>query len=237
MTLKDSAPPTAAALAYGKLRGDILRGVLVPLERLRVNDTSERYGCGASPVREALNRLAAEHLVVHSEQRGFAVAPISAAGLRDLTKARSMLMEIAMREAVLNDRRIAAGARWAITGDAGVRALVAWSMGWRPAQQAAGTDWLVPYLLDLMDDPYEAVRMVAARSLTRIPGFERGGFDPLARPDRRAESLSALRARVLPVPLPPEVAERTLYDTQGGRSDEVARLHTQRDDRPLILEE
>jgi GntR family transcriptional regulator, carbon starvation induced regulator len=102
MTAKEAAAPTAAALAYGKLRGDILRGVLVPLERLRVNDTSERYGCSAIPVREALNRLAAEHLVVHSEQRGFAVAPISAAGLRDLTKARSMLMEIAMREAVLN---------------------------------------------------------------------------------------------------------------------------------------
>jgi DNA-binding GntR family transcriptional regulator len=78
VTIKDSAP-TAAALAYGKLRGDILRGVLVPLERLRVNDTSERYGCGAIPVREALNRLAAE-----------------------LTKARGMLMDVAMREAVLN---------------------------------------------------------------------------------------------------------------------------------------
>ncbi len=102
MTIRETAPPTAAALAYGKLRGDILRGVLVPLERLRVNDTSERYGCGAIPIREALNRLAAEHLVVHSEQRGFAVAPISAEGLRDLAKARSMLVEVAMREAVLN---------------------------------------------------------------------------------------------------------------------------------------
>jgi len=137
-----------------------------------------------------------------------------------------------------DDRRIAAGARWAITGDAGVRALVAWSMGWAPAQQVAGTHWLVPYLVDLMDDPYEAVRMVAARSLARIPDFERGEFDPLERPDRRAESLRALRARALPVPLPPEVAERTLYDARGGRrSDEISRLHTQRDDRPLILAE
>lgn len=94
--------PTAAALAYAKLRGDILRGVLAPLERLRVNDVSERYGCGAIPTREALNRLTAERLVIHSEQRGFAVAPISAQDLRDLTKARSMLVGVAMREAVLN---------------------------------------------------------------------------------------------------------------------------------------
>lgn len=89
-----------SSLAYSKLRGDILRGVLVPLERLRVNDISERYGCGAIPMREALHRLAAERLVVHSEQRGFAVAPISAADLRDLTRARSMLVGVAVREAV-----------------------------------------------------------------------------------------------------------------------------------------
>jgi GntR family carbon starvation induced transcriptional regulator len=97
-----AAAPTAVALAYAKLRGDILRGVLVPLERLRVNDVAERYGCGAIPTREALNRLTAEHLVIHSDQRGFAVAPISAQDLRDLAKARSMLVGVAMREAVLN---------------------------------------------------------------------------------------------------------------------------------------
>ena len=91
-----------SALAYSKLRNDILRGVLEPRTRLRVNEVAGRYGCGAIPTREALNRLAAEHLVVHSEQRGFAVAPISARDLRDLARARSMLVEVAMREAVLN---------------------------------------------------------------------------------------------------------------------------------------
>ena len=90
-----------SALAYRRLRGDILRGVLEPSERLRVNEIAGRYGCGAIPTREALNRLTAENLVVHSAQRGFAVAPISAQGLRDLTLARSLLVEIAMREAVL----------------------------------------------------------------------------------------------------------------------------------------
>jgi DNA-binding GntR family transcriptional regulator len=98
---------TAAGVAYAKLRGDILRGTLVPRERLRVNEISGRYGCGAIPMREALNRLTAEHLVVHSGQRGFAVAPISAHDLRDLTRARSLMVEAAMREAVLNG-----DARW-----------------------------------------------------------------------------------------------------------------------------
>jgi DNA-binding GntR family transcriptional regulator len=98
---RDAMTPTAAGLVYGKLRADILRGVLLPSERLRVNDISERYERGAIPTREALNRLAAEHLVVYSEQRGFAVAPISRADLVDLAKARSMFIEVAMREAVL----------------------------------------------------------------------------------------------------------------------------------------
>jgi DNA-binding GntR family transcriptional regulator len=96
------APATSAGLAYSRLRADILRGVLLPSERLRVNDISERYACGAIPTREALSRLAAEHLVAYSEQRGFAVAPISRQDLEDLTRARSLLVEIAMREAVLH---------------------------------------------------------------------------------------------------------------------------------------
>jgi GntR family transcriptional regulator, carbon starvation induced regulator len=95
-------PPTAAALAYAKLRADILGGILIPRERLRLNDMAERYGCGAIPTREALNRLTAEHLVVHSEQKGFAVAPISARDLRDLAKARSLIVGVAMREAVIH---------------------------------------------------------------------------------------------------------------------------------------
>lgn len=92
---------TAAGAAYTRLREDILRGTLTPAERLRVSDVAERYQYGAIPTREALNRLAAEHLVIYSEQRGFAVAPISRDDLTDLAKARSMMVEVAMREAIL----------------------------------------------------------------------------------------------------------------------------------------
>src|SRR5262245_2454675 len=99
-TRRSTSRTTAARLVYGRLREDILRGVLLPSERLRVNDISERYERGSIPTREALNRLAAEHLVVYSEQRGFAVAPISRSDLMDLAKARSLFIEIATREAV-----------------------------------------------------------------------------------------------------------------------------------------
>jgi len=91
---------TSASLAYQRLRSDIIQGVLAPQTRLRVTEMAERYDSGAIPVREALNRLAAEEMVVHSEQRGFAVAPISNEDLVDLTRTRSWLAEVAMREAI-----------------------------------------------------------------------------------------------------------------------------------------
>jgi GntR family carbon starvation induced transcriptional regulator len=94
------AAPTAARAVYEKLRTDILRGVLLPDTRLRLNDITQRYGHGPIPAREALNRLTAESLVSYSSQRGFAVAPISLEDLADLVKTRSWICEIAMREAI-----------------------------------------------------------------------------------------------------------------------------------------
>ena len=38
-------------------------------------------------------------------------------------------------------------------------------MAWPPAQQASGADWMAPYLAQLLDDPYDAVRFGAARSM------------------------------------------------------------------------
>jgi len=99
---QEAALPTAARQVHARLRADIVAGTLRPGERLRINELTTRYNSGAIPLREALNRLTGEDLVVHSEQRGFAVAPISLEGLKDLTRARSMISEIAMREAVKN---------------------------------------------------------------------------------------------------------------------------------------
>jgi hypothetical protein len=51
-----------------------------------------------------------------------------------------------------------------LRGDAGQRALVAWALGWTPVRTASHAA-LVPALVGaLLDDPYDAVRYVAARS-------------------------------------------------------------------------
>ncbi len=85
---------------YRRVRSDIVMGELMPGQRLRIADLMERYASGANPLREALNRLSGESLVVYSNMRGFAVAPVSIDDLRDLTQARCMLSDAALREAV-----------------------------------------------------------------------------------------------------------------------------------------
>lgn len=70
-----------------------------------------------------------------------------------------------------------------LTGDAGQRALVAWAFRWKPAQEASGTDWMAPFLLLTMNDPYAAVRQIAHESLQTLPGYEDFSFD-FTDPDR-----------------------------------------------------
>ena len=82
---------TLASQAHDLLRRDILSGTLTPGQRLRTKDLQARYGLGLSPLRESLQRLSAEGIVVNDAQRGFAVAPVSLAELRDLTVARTAL--------------------------------------------------------------------------------------------------------------------------------------------------
>ena len=50
---------------------------MAPGSPLRLADLSARYDMGFSPLREALNRLQAERLVIAEALRGFRVAPLS----------------------------------------------------------------------------------------------------------------------------------------------------------------
>src|SRR5690606_16978310 len=64
-----------------------------------------------------------------------------------------------------DERQLSAGVLWLLKGDAALRAIVAWHMGWTPAQQASGRDWLYPYLIFELNDPYSAVRFISWKSL------------------------------------------------------------------------
>jgi len=103
---------TLAEHAHARIRDDILTGALAPDTKLRIEDLRRVYDVGASPLREALNRLAAEGLVIALSQRGFRVAPISVAELRDLTRVRVLLEGEALAESIRNgDQAWEAGVR------------------------------------------------------------------------------------------------------------------------------
>jgi DNA-binding GntR family transcriptional regulator len=100
-----SGPPENRNLseeAHDQIRRDILNGELFPNERLQIDAISERYGIGAVPVREALNRLSSEGLVARRSHRGFCVAPISMSDLEELVKTRIWLETLALRESMNN---------------------------------------------------------------------------------------------------------------------------------------
>jgi len=82
----------------------------------------------------------------------------------------------------------AASLNWLIKGDAGLRALAAWHYGWEPAKQASGTGWQVPLLATLLEDPYSAVRYIAARSLRSYEGMEQLSHDFIGSPEDWAQS-------------------------------------------------
>jgi hypothetical protein len=72
-----------------------------------------------------------------------------------------------------DEASVAASVLWLLKGDAGQRAIVAQAMGWPPAQQASGSAWLAPYLALTQKDQYDAVRLIASRSLRTLPPFRR----------------------------------------------------------------
>lgn len=93
-------PTTKASTVYEELRADILSAALEPGAKLRIEFVCERYGARNTPVREALNRLAAEGLLLRQEQRGFSVAAMSTEDLAELTRARCGIEALALRESL-----------------------------------------------------------------------------------------------------------------------------------------
>lgn len=96
------SPATLATSIYERLKADILSTVLEPGRKLQLRFLMQQYEAGQTPLREALNRLSTEELVIGKEQRGFFVKPISLEELRELTKTRCWVEGLALRESMGN---------------------------------------------------------------------------------------------------------------------------------------
>lgn len=91
---------TLTSAVFDALRRAVINGSFAPGEKLRVRQLAGRFGTGLSPVREALNRLLRDGLVLQSDLRGFSVAPATVADLDELSKARCWANEKALRESI-----------------------------------------------------------------------------------------------------------------------------------------
>src|SRR5262245_6620013 len=138
------------------------------------------------------------------------------------------------------ERSIAAGVLWAVQGHAAQRALAAWHMGWEPARQASGREWMGAYLALLVGDPYAAVRRVAEGSLATLPGFQGFAPDFVAPAEtvahQQQEAISRWRRAV--AGRPDRSGPHLLLDEHGAMDvAELERMLSARDQRPVRISE
>ena len=82
---------TAGEKAYRRIRTDIIFGRLAPGQKLKLDGLKEAYGVSVSTLRELLNRLTAEGLIVAENARGFEVASVSAQNMKEVANLRQLL--------------------------------------------------------------------------------------------------------------------------------------------------
>lgn len=76
---------------HDRILGQILRGELLPEMRLSPPEIASSLGVSVTPVRDALNLLAAEGLVIVAPRRGTIVAPVSPTDIEELYQIRLMI--------------------------------------------------------------------------------------------------------------------------------------------------
>jgi len=88
---------TAGEKVYRRMRSDVIFGRLAPSQKLRLEALKDAYGISVSTLRELLNRLTSEGLVVAENARGFEVAPVSADNFKELANLRLLLESHALQ--------------------------------------------------------------------------------------------------------------------------------------------
>lgn len=88
------------------LRQEIITGKRAPGSPLRQDHIAEQYRASHVPVREALQALQAEGLVVYQPRKGASVAPISKADILDVVDMRIELEGLALKRAMQAGKKI-----------------------------------------------------------------------------------------------------------------------------------
>jgi DNA-binding GntR family transcriptional regulator len=96
-----NSPLTSTSLSeqvYLSLKKQIVRGSLLPGHRLLVLEIAKSYDISQAPVREALERLKQEGLIVGKANKGSVVSEITHHEIRDIYELRQLIEGYALRQ-------------------------------------------------------------------------------------------------------------------------------------------
>jgi len=93
---------TVQERVYAVLRDRLMRGGFEPGQKLKIADLASALGTSAMPVRDALNRLAAERAVEALPNRSMRVPSLSRDALHDLMETRFAVEGLAVARAATN---------------------------------------------------------------------------------------------------------------------------------------
>lgn len=100
MPLFSAVPQSLTTDFFQGMRSEILSGRRPPGMRIQLQQLREEFKVSLSPIREGLSRLVAEGLLIPAGQRGYHVAPVSAAELNDVKNTRVKVETLALRESL-----------------------------------------------------------------------------------------------------------------------------------------
>lgn len=92
---------TIAESSYRRIRADIIFGRLTPGQKLKLESLKDSYETSISTLREVLNRLSSEGLVLAEGQKGFEVSPVSVADLKETAALRLLLETHALEQSFM----------------------------------------------------------------------------------------------------------------------------------------
>jgi len=92
---------TSKSVIYKKMRRSIIMGERESAERLNIEEIAKEYNTSVTPVRDALQMLSHEGLVIIKPRSGYFVATITLKQLRDLLDVRRILEVSAVERATM----------------------------------------------------------------------------------------------------------------------------------------
>jgi len=202
---------TLAEQTYETLKGDLLAGSFAPGAALLTRELLARYGCGISPLREAIARLVGEGMLLASGHRGVRIPVPTVGDLDELYRIRTLLECEALKLAIEQgddhwESQIVAACyrleRAPLPKPRGERGstVIEWEVRHRDFHTALIAAAPAPRLLKMIDqlvdqtERYRAIRLVqvdTARLTRDVAAEHRALADATAARDTRAVELLA----------------------------------------------